>query len=87
MNSDEKPILNWFLIDQEIPVREMVDLATANWMAALSSGADQNDRNDLAILAYQILEHAIRNTGVLDHRQQMRRTGMTRCLDHTRAQT
>jgi len=59
MNSDKEPTLNWFLIDQEIPVREMVELATANWMAALSSGANQNHRDDLAILAHQILEHAI----------------------------
>jgi hypothetical protein len=26
--------LNWFLIGQEIPVREMVELATMNWPAA-----------------------------------------------------
>jgi hypothetical protein len=36
----------------------MVELATANWMAAQTFGADHNDRGDLAILADQLLEHA-----------------------------
>jgi len=27
MNSDKEPSLNWFLIDQEIPVREMVEFS------------------------------------------------------------
>jgi hypothetical protein len=60
MNRNKGPTLNWFLIDLEIPVREMVELATANWMAAQSFGADQNDRGDLAILSDQLLEHARR---------------------------
>jgi hypothetical protein len=52
------PTLNWFLIDQEIPVREMVELATANWMAAQSFGAGEYGGRDLAILADQLLEQA-----------------------------
>lgn len=58
MNRRKGPTLNWFLIELEIPVREMVELATANWMAAQTFGADHNDRGDLAILADQLLEHA-----------------------------
>jgi hypothetical protein len=58
MKKMREPTLNWFLIDLEIPVREMAELAIANWMAAQSFGADQNDRRDLAILADQLLERA-----------------------------
>ncbi len=39
-DSDEEnapaPSINWFLVDQEIPVREMFQLALANWIAAKS---------------------------------------------------
>jgi hypothetical protein len=57
MKHSDAPALNWFLIDLEIPVSEMVELATANWMAAQRFGAGQTDRGDLAILADQLLEH------------------------------
>jgi hypothetical protein len=58
MKHSDEPTLNWFLIDLEIPVREMAELAIANWMATQRFGADQTDRGDLAILADQLLEHA-----------------------------
>jgi len=49
--------INWFVVNQEVPVREMVELATANWLAAQSFGA-QSDRGDLAILTDILLEDA-----------------------------
>jgi hypothetical protein len=58
MNPDKGQTLNWFLIDQEVPVSELVELATAKWLAAQSFGSDQKYRRDLAILADQLLEHA-----------------------------
>jgi hypothetical protein len=58
MKHSDEPALNWFLIDLEIPVREMVELAIANWMATQRFGADQTDRGDLPILADQLLEQA-----------------------------
>jgi hypothetical protein len=41
--------LNWFLFDQEIPVREMVELATMNWLAAQSFGPE-NDLGESGLL-------------------------------------
>ncbi len=59
-DSDEKnapaPSINWFLVDQEIPVREMFQLALANWIAAKSFGA--HGRSELGILTDQLLEDA-----------------------------
>jgi hypothetical protein len=48
---------NQFLIDLEIPLREMADLAMAKWMAAHRPGADTPE---LANLTDQFLEHATR---------------------------
>jgi hypothetical protein len=48
---------NRFLIDLEIPLREMVDLAMAKWIAAHRPGADNPE---LADLTDQLLEQAIR---------------------------
>jgi hypothetical protein len=61
MNPDNGQALNWFLIDREIPVSELVELAMAKWLAAQSFGSDQNYRRDLAILADQLLEDARKN--------------------------
>ena len=49
---------NWFLIGLEIPLREMVELAQANWTAALLSAADNPRRRDLITLTDQLLEDA-----------------------------
>jgi hypothetical protein len=48
---------NRFLIDLEIPLREMVDLAMAKWIAARRPGADNPE---LADLTDQFVEQAIR---------------------------
>jgi len=50
------PSINWFLVDQEIPVREMFQLALDNWIAAQSFGA--YGRLELTILSHQLLEDA-----------------------------
>jgi len=48
---------NW-LIGLEIPLREMVELAQANWTSALLSPADNPRRRDLIGLTDQLLEDA-----------------------------
>jgi hypothetical protein len=50
-------VRNQFLMDLEIPLREMADLAMAKWMAARRPGADNPE---LANLTDQFLEHATR---------------------------
>ncbi len=42
---------NSFLVDSEIVVREMVELAVANWMSSQNPGADEYERSELEILA------------------------------------
>jgi len=49
---------NWFLIGLENPLREMVELAQANWTSALLSPADNPRRKDLIGLTDQLLEDA-----------------------------
>jgi hypothetical protein len=51
---------NWFLIGLEVPLREMAELAQANWTAALLSAADNPRRRDLIALTDQLLEDATR---------------------------
>ena len=51
-------IANRFLIDLEIPLREMVELAQTNWTAALLCAADNPRRRDLINLTDQLLEDA-----------------------------
>jgi hypothetical protein len=50
--------LKRFLIDSEIPVRELAELAFANWMTAGSFCADKRERSESAILADLILKRA-----------------------------
>jgi hypothetical protein len=47
-----------FLIDSEIPVRELAELAFANWIAARSFCADERERSEWALLADLILKRA-----------------------------
>ena len=47
---------NSFLVDSEIVVREMVELAVANWMSSQNHGGDDYERSELEILAGQLLE-------------------------------
>ena len=54
------PSLNWFLVDVEISVREMVELGVANWMAVQCSGADEHGGGELTQLASQLLEDAVK---------------------------
>jgi hypothetical protein len=49
---------NWFLIGLEIPLREIVELAEANWTTALLSAANNPQRKDLIDLTDQLLEDA-----------------------------
>ena len=48
--------LKRFLIDSEIPVRELAELAFANWIAARSFCADERERSEWALLADLILK-------------------------------
>ena len=50
--------LKGFLVDSEIPVRELAELAFANWIAARSSYADERERSEWALLADLILKRA-----------------------------
>ena len=50
--------LKRFLIDSEIPVRELAELAFANWIAARSFCADERERREWALLADLILKRA-----------------------------
>ena len=50
--------LKRFLIDSEIPVRELAELAFANWIAARSFCADERERSEWALLADLILKRA-----------------------------
>jgi hypothetical protein len=47
---------NSFLVDSEIVVREMVELAVANWMSSQDRGADDYELSELAVLTRQLLE-------------------------------
>jgi hypothetical protein len=49
--------LKRFLVDSEIPVRELAELAFANWIAARSFCADERERSEWALLADLILKH------------------------------
>jgi hypothetical protein len=48
--------LGRFLIESEIPVRELAELAIANWMAARNLCSDERGRKDLIVLAELLLE-------------------------------
>jgi hypothetical protein len=50
--------LKGFLVDSEIPVRELAELAFANWIAARSVCADERERIEWALLADLILRRA-----------------------------
>ena len=50
--------LKRFLIDSETPVRELAELAFANWIAARSFCADERERSEWALFADQILKLA-----------------------------
>jgi hypothetical protein len=50
--------LNRFLIDSEIPVRELAELATANWTAVRSFCSGEREHKELVILADLLLERA-----------------------------
>jgi len=50
--------LKGFLVDSEIPVRELAELAFANWIAARSVCADERERSEWALLADLILRRA-----------------------------
>ena len=64
--------LKRFLIDLEIPVRELAELAFANWIAARSFCADERDRSEWALIADLILKTCEKNSGVLDRRKRVR---------------
>ena len=51
---------NRFLIELEIPLREMVELAMANWLASRRFGADCPECKELTDLTDQLLEQATR---------------------------
>jgi hypothetical protein len=68
-------ISNQFLVDLEIPLREMADLAMAKWMAAHSPGSNNSE---LANLTDQFLERATRTEvcwTIASLSAQRRRTG------------
>ena len=48
----------WYLIGLEISLREMVELAQANWTSARLSAADNPRHKDLISLTDQLLEDA-----------------------------
>ena len=50
--------LKRFLIDSEIPVRELAELSFANWIAARRFCADERERSEWALLADLILKRA-----------------------------
>ena len=64
--------LKRFLIDLEIPVRELAELAFANWIAARSFCADERERSEWALLADLILKRARKIVEVLDRRKRAR---------------
>ncbi len=60
MRKTPAPFLNWFLVDVEISVREMVELVVANWMAVQRSRTDEHGGGELTRLASQLLEDAVK---------------------------
>jgi hypothetical protein len=50
--------LSQFLIDSEVPVRELAELAIANWAAVRRFCSGEHERKELVILADLLLERA-----------------------------
>ncbi len=48
--------LNWLPVDTEIVVREMVELAVANWISSQTPSANGYEPSELEILAGRLLQ-------------------------------